>query len=88
MQGEPLHMLDKRLGSSAVWMMLLGWRVLMCVVKPFPSTERSGTGTYGPTRRTLRTAHIQDHGYPNSGLGLFTPMTPWPLSMFPLLCVQ
>ena len=38
-------MLDKRLGTSAVWMTLLGWRVLMCVVKPFPSTERSGTGT-------------------------------------------
>ena len=86
MQGEPLHMLDKRLGSSAVWMMLLGWRVLMCVVKPFSSTERSGTGTYGPTRRTLRTAHIQGHGYPN--VGLFTPMTPWPLSTFPLLCMQ
>lgn len=73
-------------GSSAVWMMLLGGRVLTCVVRPFPSTQRSGTGTYGPTRRTLSTAHVQGHGYPN--VELFTPMTPRPLSMLPFLCEQ
>ena len=73
-----------------------GWcfpelRALTCIVKPFPSTERPGTETYGPTRRTMRTAHVQGHGVSQqwwSCQELFTPVAHWALSSFPLLCAS
>lgn len=73
-----------------------GWcfpelRALTCIVKPFPSTERPGTETYGPTRRTMRTAHVQGHSVSQqwwSCQELFAPVAHWPLSSFPLLCAS
>ena len=52
--------------------------------------QRLETETKGPTRRTMRTTHVQDRGLSQQWgpcQELFMLLAHWPLSMFPLLCV-